>query len=103
MKACPEALFSRNTRHLSKLFFQTNAPPANVVPYTKWTYPGPDLNRVPGAAEFAVCFKRDYLEDIFDGTADQLRNFKISAVVIDAANGQHKYTTTWNHANAFTL
>ena len=90
-------------KYTKKAFFQTNAPPANISPYIKWTYPSSDLSRVPGAAEFAVCFKRDYLEDIFDGTADELKNFKINAVVIDAENGQHKYTTTWNHADAFTL
>ena len=97
--------FNDNTSkaYTKKAFFQTNAPPCNIGAYTKWTYPNLEQNRIPTSAKMAICFKRDYLRTVFDGNADQLHNFKITAVILDAENNLSKINTQWQNAGAFTL
>lgn len=102
-EALAKANASNNTFHFKKaVYFQTDSPPNNLSSYIKWTYPNQELNRVYCHDDFAVCFKRDYLQNIFDGKGDLLKNFKIEAMILDAQNNLQNYQTQWNKEEGFT-
>ncbi len=82
----------------SVYYFQTDAPPSNLTPYVKWTYPNQELNRIFCDDKLAICFKRDYLHDFFDD------NFQIEAHILDAQNNNlAPSSVSWRISDVYTL
>jgi hypothetical protein len=81
-------------------FFQTDGPPVRLEPYVHGTHPMVQADRVFREDDFAVRFRRDYLQSMFTAEPYPLE------LVIRAADGRllaaPDYTTQWAPARSAT-